>query len=454
MSHCHLSREILRAAADGRLPEGTAGEIALEHLAARCPTCRREVRRFLAWKESRGAPGWGWRTWTALEHLVGRLPGELRAAEEQLRRARRDLEELRPLPVEERRARMERARTRFRGPYLAELLLAEARRCLPERPGEASAWADAAHFAAFWAPAPEGRPESAGDPSWWPRCAALEGRALAHLGNALRIEERLEEAEGAFAMAWERLREGGATDLAAHAEVACLEASLHRARRRLSEAVSAVHFASLLHAVLGDVAALARARLTRGTLYQAWGRPGEALEAAGAAEEALDRLPEGAEPRLRLAARHNRADFLCDLGRFAEAAELLEASRGLYEGFRDPWTRSRLAWLEGKIARGLGRDGEAEARLRAAREGFLAEGAAYDAALVSLELAGLYLDQGRTSDVLALARGMVETFRRLEVHREARAAAAIFARAAAAEAVTAELLHRLARELREAPRRG
>ncbi|HSL82147.1 MAG TPA: hypothetical protein VLF66_05190 [Thermoanaerobaculia bacterium] len=458
MSHCHLSRDLLRAAADGRLPEGTAAEIALEHLAVRCPTCREELRRFLDWKEGRRAPGWAWRTAVALEHLLGRLPGELQRAERELRRARRDLRELRRLPPGERYSRMEAARTRFRGPYLAELLLAEARRCLPERPAAAGGWADAAYFAAFWAPAPrqeegqDGGPDrsSGGEGDRRPWLAALEGRALAHLANAFRVEERLDLAEGAFALAWARLREGGATDLAAFAEVACLEASLDRARRRLSEAVSSIHFASLLYAVLEDLPALARCRLTRGTLYQAWGRPEDALGAAEAAEEALDRLGPGAEPRLRLAARHNRGFYLCDLGRFAEAEALLAESRSLYERFEDPWTRCRLAWLEGKIARGLGRDGEAEERFMAAREGFLAEGSAYDAALVSLELAVLYLDQARTSDVLALAREMAATFRRLKVHREALAAARLFARAAGAEAVTADLLHGLAAYLSEA----
>lgn len=444
MSHCHVSRELLLAAAEGRLPRGTVSRIVLEHLAGRCPTCERELRRWLAWREVRGTARAAWGVTKALELLLSRLSRELRVLEPEAHRARRDLAELRRLPREEREPRMERARTRFQGPLLAELALQEARSSLPEKPEEAGSWAGVARFAAaFGWEQPERRQ--------WLR--ALQARALAHAGNALRLREDFDEAEATFAQAWDRLRRGEVTDLVAFAEVACLEASLYRDRRRFPEAKVRLHFASFLYVVLRDLPALARTRLMRGNVYHAWDRPEEALLAAEAAEAALKNLAPGAELRLRLVARHNRVFYFCDLGRFAEAAELLEESRLLYERFDDCWTRLRLAWVEAKIARGLGRAEDAEDRFLHARKGFLAEGCAFDAALVSLELGCLYLDQSRTSDLLTLAWEMVETFRRLGVHREARAAAGLFAQAAAQESVTAELLGRLARYLQEARNR-
>jgi hypothetical protein len=49
--------------------------------------------------------------------------------------------------------------------------------------------------------------------------------------------------------------------------------------------------------------------------------------------------------------------------------------------------------------------------------------------LVSLELAGLYLEQGRTADVKRLMRQMEPVFRDQGVHAEARKALALFRRA-------------------------
>lgn len=367
MSDIHLSRELLRATADGRVPGEITRQVAFEHLLARCPTCAGEVSRFAAWKALRGTPEGAAGVASALGLLLDRLPGELAEHEAKRERARRDVARLRKLPPEERLAPVECARTRFRGPVFGALCLEEARAALPGRPRDALAWADAAAFGAYSVPDSEVRTRQAER-----AVTALQALATAHRGNALRILERFEEAERAIEHAGAILREYGVTDLGAQAEVAALEASLLRARRRFRAAESALQVASLLHAVRDDRPALARTRLTRGTLYHAWGRTEEALAAAEAAEEALNGLAEAA-PRLRLAVRHNRADYLCELARFADAREVLEASRDLYARFDDAWTRLRLAWLEGKLAAGLGRDEEAEEHLRAARDGFRAE---------------------------------------------------------------------------------
>ncbi|MFP3940085.1 MAG: hypothetical protein ACLF0P_07250 [Thermoanaerobaculia bacterium] len=462
MSHVHLSRELLEAADRGELPQGFLFDVLVQHLAARCPTCARALADWTAWRKVRGTPAATGSTVRTVAALLDRLPRELAAADRALRRAREDLRRLRRLPPEERIPAMERSRTRLRGPDLAELALEEARRHLPGAPREAFSWAAVAGHAVLWTPGvPFHRPGRTGLER---RCWALQARAFAHAGNALRAQEGYAEAEASFERAWSALRYGGVTDLAAHAEVACLEASLHRARRRFAAADETLRMAATLYRVLGHRERLARAHLTQSTIYQAWGRPEEALEAAEAAEAALLRRagrrrtgaqaepprPPEPDPRLLLMARHNRTDYLCDLGRFTEASGLLEANRHLYARFDDPWTQLRLAWVEGRVARGLGRAGAAEERLLTAREGFQREGAAYDVALVSLELAGLYLEQGRSAGVLELAREMAATFRRVGVHREAREAAELFARAAAQQEVTGRLLARLAHYLRQA----
>ena len=49
-------------------------------------------------------------------------------------------------------------------------------------------------------------------------------------------------------------------------------------------------------------------------------------------------------------------------------------------------------------------------QLTAARDGFLAEGIPYDTALVSLELAHLYAEQGRTEDLKRISAEMLPIF--------------------------------------------
>ena len=96
---------------------------------------------------------------------------------------------------------------------------------------------------------------------------------------------------------------------------------------------------------------------------------------------------------------------------------------GLREAFAsDPVNLLRLRWLEGKIFAGRGRLAQAERAFREVRRGFLARDEEYDAALVALELAGVWLEQGKAAAVEELAEEIHEIFWDLGVHREARTA--------------------------------
>ncbi len=156
------------------------------------------------------------------------------------------------------------------------------------------------------------------------------------------------------------------------------------------------------------------------------------------------------EPRLRLCAQHNLIDYLTLSGRFEEAREAYRETRPLYRDFAEPWVQNRRKWVRGRILRGLGRPAPAESLLLAARDGFLAEGIPYDTALVSLEIATLYAEQGRTTELKGLAAGMVPIFSSLNIHREALAALAFLTQAIEAEAAGLELLNAVTDYLRRA----
>ena len=155
-------------------------------------------------------------------------------------------------------------------------------------------------------------------------------------------------------------------------------------------------------------------------------------------------------PACSSCARHNLIFFLAELGRFPEAQRLYREARPLYRSFNEPWVQNRRRWVRGKIARGLGQLRQAETQFLAARDGFVAEGIPYDTALVSLELALLYAEQGRTGELKRLAAEMVPIFASRHIHREALAALAFFRQAAEAETAGARLLARIAAYLRKA----
>jgi len=74
----------------------------------------------------------------------------------------------------------------------------------------------------------------------------------------------------------------------------------------------------------------------------------------------------------------------------------------------------------------------------------------YDEALAGMELAGLYLRQGRTADVKRLVRQMEPVFRAQGIHEEARKALHLFRHAVEMETVTVELARRIVVYLRKA----
>ena len=92
----------------------------------------------------------------------------------------------------------------------------------------------------------------------------------------------------------------------------------------------------------------------------------------------------------------------------------------------------------------------AEAKLRLVRDEFVAEGIGYDAALASLDLAKIYLGQGRTAETRQLAAEMHSIFISREIHREALVALVFFQRAAEQERATVQLVEEVTSYLRRA----
>lgn len=151
-----------------------------------------------------------------------------------------------------------------------------------------------------------------------------------------------------------------------------------------------------------------------------------------------------------LAAQHNLAVDLVDVGSPHEALLLLDTLRPLYSRLGERMNLLRLRWLEGQAAQALGQRDRAEAAYVEVIAGFQAHEIPYDAAVASLELATLYAEQGRTTEIKQLALEMLPVFQALEIQRETIAALILFRQAAEAETASLALIQHIAGFLKRA----
>jgi len=263
----------------------------------------------------------------------------------------------------------------------------------------------------------------------------LRARAWAYKGNTHRIRFELQEAQDAFDRALLHLRRGTREpwELAVWLD---LKASLLRAQRRFDEAMRLLKRALVLFLAVGDRHRAGRTLISMDNVLHRAGQPEKGIPLL---YKALDLIDPDQDQRLLFSAKHNLIDNLVDAGRHLEAQRLLMQANSLYHRFDEPAFRNRRRWVEGKIALGIGQPERAEQLLLRARSGFQEQDAAYEIALVSLELAGLYAEQGRTAEMKQLAEEMLPIFSSRQIHREALAALALWCQAVQSETAGAEL---------------
>lgn len=309
--------------------------------------------------------------------------------------------------------------------YVAERLAHDSERAASHKPILALELAELAVRAAELAP----------DTDLWH--ARIGGYCLLFVSNARRVQGELHRADADLVHAEELLKEGAPADpgLLAAWRLPDLKASLRRDQRRFEEALD-LHDEAL---ALGPEAA-GRILLKKSATLEQMGEAEQALEVL---EEAEAKVEAQGEPNLLFALRFNRAAALLDLDRVREAEDMLPRVRALAMELRQDLHLVRLRWLEGRVHAGLGRIEEAIKALEEVRERFARLNMAYDCALASVKLSELYLRQGRTVEVKALARWMEEVFRSLGIHREAHEALLLFCNAVRQEWATAELAERL-----------
>jgi tetratricopeptide (TPR) repeat protein len=275
---------------------------------------------------------------------------------------------------------------------------------------------------------------------------AAKVRTWAYLGNAFRVLGDFRQAESAFQTA-ELFLSLSWLDPLDEALILELKAPLRRAQRRFDEALDLLADAIAIYREVNEPHLQGRALMTRGLALQYKGDYEDAADCFRSSLYLLDGLR---EPRLVGMSRFNLIGCLQDAGRSEEAAALIPEARRIMEQVGTRSDRWRLRWTEGKVAASLGRCDEAEEAFRELRRTFLEDGIAFEAALVSLELAALYMRQRRIEETKRLAAEILPIFQSREVYREALAALIVFQRAAEMEQLTVGLVEEIASYLQQA----
>ncbi|HYO12709.1 MAG TPA: hypothetical protein VE685_05905 [Thermoanaerobaculia bacterium] len=415
----HLSLEMLAKWLSGGLEHDDVLNQVAPHFLALCTVCRERHREILD-----------------LQKEVGHWNEEVVVLEGQ--RAREQWAELAVQPFEEQLKRVEEDES-LHAWGLCQLLLKKSREASFDQPMAAVNLSNLAVKIA-------GYLGEAYDPNW---VHDLRARAFAYLGNARRVLGELRSAEDAFLKAEKCLARSRSGNTSVEAEILDLKSSLRRAQRRSREALDLVDQALSLYRQNNDLRGNAKALLKKCKILEEVGDLKQSIAL-------LQQIPEQVDSwDLRLLA-YARFNLVCALildARYEEAEQLLPDVREIFLKVAQPLDLVRLRWAEGNIALGLGRLGPAEAAFREVQQDFLTREMGYDAALVSLDLARLYAQEGCKDELKRLATELMPIFEARDVHREAIVSLLLFQRACEEERVTVELIQQIADHLRR-ERRG
>jgi tetratricopeptide (TPR) repeat protein len=241
--------------------------------------------------------------------------------------------------------------------------------------------------------------------------------ASATLGNALRCTADYAGAEMALHAARELAEEGTADPLVG-ALIFRFEGNLYDEIGRYEDAEAAYHRALQEYTQAGDEHLQGRTLLTMAAAAIDYDLE-KALSYLGRANTLYD---PSIEPFLDWFSRHTEIWILNDMGKPAEALELLERSREIYHQFgtADLWVRLRMYWIEGRIAFNLGKVPEAE-EIFSMLFRLLDQETKHprELTLVAVDLLhAISAQEGRERDIVKFAEMLLPLLRNLGLHEQ------------------------------------
>ncbi|MCP4655113.1 MAG: hypothetical protein GY856_06795 [bacterium] len=271
----------------------------------------------------------------------------------------------------------------------------------------------------------------------------LLGHAFAVLGSSYRAVGKLTDAEAAYSLAV--LHYG---DRPLDKADLCRRISyLRMDQRRFEEAMDSVERSIFIYQTEGVLIkrdGLGRALLARGQIFFEMGNPGASVRDLSAALNHISQY----NSIYYYAAAHNLATALAHVGKPEDlkvALHHLCQAKRLIRG-RQNVPKLKLLWLESIILLRFGCNRRAERLLETARLGLIGLRIPLEAATITLELAGLYLREGRLDDLRSISAEALEMF---PEDSELFAALSGLVSAAESKTVDDDLLDGIRRTIRE-----
>jgi len=273
--------------------------------------------------------------------------------------------------------------------------------------------------------------------------ADLQAYAAAELANARRINNDLLGAESELARGMVRAGEGtGSPQLLA--QLMDLTASLFVDQGRMEDARCLLDAVYAIHQREGDRHSSGRALISKGFLAI---NSVEEEEGIRLLIQGLGMIDAAREPRLTMSGIFNLIWSLVECGRAPQAESLYEECRQLFADGVEKKDGIKFLWLEGRIAAALKDAERAETRLCEARAAFEEFKVPAYVALVSLDLAALWLPAGRTAEIMELIEETIAIFRAHGMSRDAITSLLIVREAFTSQKATEALLRTTAAEL-------
>lgn len=434
----HLHESLLHAWEEGRLTGDELLERVLPHLGEDCPTCRGVIR---GWKRRRRGP----------ELLAPSALAELRrglktarktAPPTTTREAEAELDELMKLDPAQRLARVDRSYRRHRSHLLVLVAHDRVRRIRSHDPDSALDLLDLVHSLVMMLDGSDVTSRA------WRASLAVTTYTLR--SNLHRVRADLAQAESWIRVARSLALAIEPPDPFVMAELDLHDGALRIARRQLVEAVHLLASAACRFARSGVALEQAQSLILLADAFRLQQEYRSALDALAGAGLVL--RPE--DDLLTYVSCHmQRVLILCDVGDFRAARVLLAEHRPRLRELMDrPLVPLRLRWLEGRIALGEGRHEEARVALEESRTMAVERNYSYDAALISLRLAELYLDLGDLDALRSEAKGIIPVLTSEGLHDEAAAALSLYRDALLGGMVERSFLDRLTKYLEAACR--
>lgn len=411
----HVSSDLFEQLKEQRLSPEAVIYLLAEHLGDLCPECAGEiVSRYAG---SQAGPG-------LEERSAGGGAASSPATAQVLAR-------LRGLPRSD-RAEAVKADPEARGPAVVAALIRQAQDHVATDPAAAYLWAELAALAARLSHLEE---------------TDLGALASAHQAHALRAMGDVQGAEARFKPALERLGSRPAPDPMIASEIGLLYGSMLIDLRRLSDALEVLDRAFVDAKSVEDSTRAAQALGQMAVVYDHLERPTLAVYFAKRALSHLHPVdPDDPDP-LALEISFRLVHYLLAAG------QLFEAWERYFEelpSFPDSW-QPRLLWFEGALAAAQGDAEAAETAFVSVRRHYRKTGDALHVAAASLDLADLYLQVGRESDIPETASYALEALAASSDPSPAHLVAALrqLQRAALERRLDPAALHKLRRHVKD-----